>query len=123
MANKKNALIHVVSLSVLCIGFVLCRYAFFGLHGMKQWPELLFGVGLVSLTISFFLNGKTTPIFTSFAYIVGFAAGIVFETDGVDAGGAGTNNLWIIWTVVFLCLILVGVISERSIRSNQGPHK
>ena len=117
MLNKKNVVLHLLSLCVLCIGFVLCRYVCFDIHGMKQLPVLLFGAGAVSVAISFFLKGKTTPICTAVAYIVGFIAGIIFQTDGMDAGGATTNNLWIIWSVVFVCLTFVGFISEKFVGS------
>jgi len=113
MFTKKNILTHLLSMCVLCIGFVLCRYVFFEMHGMKQLPVLLFGIGMFLVAISFFLKGNVTPICTSFAYIVGFVVGVIFETDGIDASGATTNNLWIIWTVVFICCTVVGVISER----------
>ena len=113
MLNKKNTILHLLSLGILCVGFVLCRYVFFDIHGMKELPVWLFVVGMVSVAISFFLEGKSTPICTAFAYIAGFIAGVIFQTDGVDAGGGATNNLWIIWVVVFVCLTLVGIICER----------
>ena len=76
MLNKKNIILHLLSLCVLCIGFVLCRYVFFDIHGIMGLPVWLFVVGMVSMAISFFLEGKTTPIFTALAYIIGFIAGI-----------------------------------------------
>ena len=87
MLNKKNIILHLLSLCVLCIGFVLCRYVFFDIHGIMGLPVWLFVVGMVSMAISFFLEGKTTPIFTALAYIIGFIAGAIFQTNGVDAGG------------------------------------
>lgn len=113
MLNKKNVVIHLLSLGVLCIGFVLCRYVFFDIHGMKQWPVILFAIGIIAVTISFILEGKTMPICTAFSYIAGFVVGVIFLTDGTDAGGATTNNLWIIWTVVFICLTLSGTIYDK----------
>ena len=113
MLNKKNIIVHLLSLCVLSIGFVLCRYVFFDIHGMKQLPVWLFVVGVVSMAVSFFLEGKTTPICTAAAYIVGFIAGAIFQTNGVDAGGGTTNNLWIIWAVVFVCLMIAGIIGEK----------
>lgn len=59
---KKKIIIHLLSLGVLCSGFVLCRYVFFDIHGMKQWPAILFGIGIIAVVISFILDGKTTPI-------------------------------------------------------------
>ncbi len=112
MLNKKNILIHIVSLGILSVGFVLCRFVFLDLHGMKSWPELLFVVGLVLFAVSFFLKGKVTPFCTALAYSIGYVAGFLFQTDGVDPGGGRTNNLWFIWTGVFLGLTVVGVIAD-----------
>ena len=117
MLNKKNIIVHLLSLCVLSIGFVLCRYVFFDIHGMKQLPVWLFVVGVVSMAVSFFLEGKTTPICTAAAYIVGFIVGAIFQVDGVDAGGGATNNLWIIWAVVFVCLMIAGIIGEKFVGS------
>ena len=113
MLNKKNVMIHLLSLGVLCIGFALCRYVFFDIHGMKQWPVILFVIGIIAVIISFILEGKTVPICTALSYIAGFVAGVIFQTDGTDSGGTTTNNLWIIWTVVFICLTLAGVIHDK----------
>lgn len=63
---KKKIIIHLLSLGVLCSGFVLCRYVFFDIHGMKQWPAILFGIGIIAVVISFILDGKTTPICIAF---------------------------------------------------------
>lgn len=117
MLNKKNIIVHLLSLCVLSIGFVLCRYVFFDIHGIKQLPVWLFVIGVVSMAVSFFLEGKTTPICTAVAYIVGFIAGAIFQTNGVDAGGGTTNNLWIIWAVVFVCLMIAGIIGEKFVGS------
>ena len=117
MLNKKNIILHLLSLCGLCIGFVLCRYVFFDIHGNIGLPVWLFVIGMVSMAISFFLEGKTTPIFTALAYIIGFIAGAIFQTNGVDAGGGATNNLWIIWTIVFVCITLASIVCEKFISS------
>lgn len=112
MLSKKNTIIHLLSLCVLCIGFVLCRYVFFDIHGNRGLPACLFIIGLVCVVISFPFRGKVMPICTALAYIVGFIVGAIFQTDGVDAGGGATNNLWIIWAAVFVCLILASIAFE-----------
>lgn len=113
----------MLSLCLLCTGFVLFRYVLFDIHGMKQLPVLLLGAGVVSVAISFFLEGKTTPIFTALAYIIGFIVGAIFQTNGIDAGGGATNNLWKIWVIVFVCITLVGLISEKFIGSAKNKNK
>ena len=52
--TRKNAALYLASLCVLCAGYLLCRYVFFEVHGMKQWPACLFLLGLVVLGVSFF---------------------------------------------------------------------
>ena len=122
MLSKKNIILHLLSLCGLCIGFVLCRYVFFDIHGMKEWPVDLFVVGIVFMVISFFLKCKIAPICTSVAYLIGFVAGTIFQTNGVDAGGGTTNNLWVIWTIVFVCITLASIICEKFIGSVKKRH-
>lgn len=82
------------------------------MHGMKQWPCLLFAGGVAVLGTSFFMKAKRVSVFTVLFYIVGFLAGMLFQTEGIDAGGGRTNNFWLIWTIVFVGGIVLAVASE-----------
>ena len=110
---------HLLSLGGLCIGFVLCRYILFGLHGMKQWPAILFGVGAVAVAVSFSGGGTYFPRLTALGYPVSFLIGLIFQCDGTDAGGARTNNLWIIWTVAFAALMVFAAVVEGLHRGSE----
>ena len=103
---------HLISLGVLLLSFVLCRYAFFHLHGMKEWPVDLLIAGLVVLLLSLFAKKKYVPWFTSIGYLLGFWLGIIFHSEGFDPGGGRTDNLWIIWTAVLFLCILAGILYE-----------
>jgi len=96
----------------LCICFLLCRYTFFELHGSKQYPVFLLIISLIAILIAAFINGKKIMIGTVIGYIGGFSLGILFGVDGVDQGGARTNNWWWIWIVSFVVFILMGVLWE-----------
>lgn len=96
----------------LCAGFILCRYALFDLHGMKQWPCLLFVCGVVVIGISFFSKAKRVSIVSACSYVIGFFVSVVFQSDGVDAGGGRSSNLWLIWRAVFVCCIAFAAASE-----------
>lgn len=113
--TRKNIAVHLISLCVLSVGFLLCRYVFFDIHGMYDWPLLLFLFGLLVIVLSFFAKARLVPIATSFGYTVGFLAGVVFQTDGVDPGGGSTNSLWIIWTAVFVCVVLLSVFMDLTV--------
>ena len=109
---KRLLLTHLISLGVLLLGFLLCRYAFFDLLGMKEWPVDLFVAGILALLISLFARKQYAPWFTSVGYFLGFLAGALFHREGTDPGGGKTDNLWIIWIVVFVVCILAGILYE-----------
>ena len=110
--HKRLLLVHLICLGILLLGFVLCRYVFFCLHGMKEWPFDLLVFGLIAMIMSLLVRKQYVPWFISVEYFVGFWAGIFFYTEGYDPGGGKTDNLWIIWTAVFLGCILAGVVFE-----------
>ena len=110
--NRKVLFAHLICLGVLLLGFVLCRYAFFALHGMKEWPVDLFILGVASLLVSLFARKQYVPWFTAIGYFLGFWGGVLFHTEGTDQGGGKIDNLWVIWTVVFLMCILAGILFE-----------
>lgn len=100
--------------AVLCFAaaYLLCRFAFFSLHGMKQWPNILAAIGLAILLIALFFKKRITAVATILGYLGGFALGILLQSSGLDQGGGATNNLWIIWTVAFLICTAIGVIAD-----------
>ncbi|MBO5352391.1 MAG: hypothetical protein J6A77_03740 [Lachnospiraceae bacterium] len=111
--NKRILVKHLSSLGILLVGFLECRYAVFGvIHGMKDWPVVLAGLGAVVLLLSVLTKKVYLPWFVSIGYSVGFLAGTLFHAEGLDSGGGKTDNLWMIWTVVFLVCILAGVVLE-----------
>lgn len=117
--TKKNAVIYIVSLLILCIGFILCRYVFFEMHGMRDWPLVLFAFSFIVVGFSFLFKARLVPIFTSIAYIAGFIAGVVFQTNGSDYGGGSTNNLWLIWTAVLLVIIAAAALGEWAVKKRK----
>lgn len=112
MNNKNKTAVHFLSAGILCAGFAVIRYFLFDLHGMKQWPLILFIFGIAVIGTAFFANAKRVSLFTALAYSAAFAAGAVFRTEGVDAGGGKTDSLWMIWTIVFACCIAVSLAAE-----------
>ena len=113
MKDKKHIVHHAIALGILVFGFILCRYIFFDIHGMKEFPEVLLVLGLVVMTISALTKKKILPYFISAGYIVGFVFGFIFQVTKIDANGVSVNNLWVIWAVVNVAFIVAGVICEK----------
>ena len=108
MKRNQNLSGHLCAAVILMVDFLACRYLFFDLHGMKDWPVFMLGLGIAVLVISFLLKGRHLPLISANGYLAGFVAGLVFQVDGVDPGGGRTNNMWLIWLVVWLVFVLAG---------------
>ena len=117
MSFPKRTVTFLISAGLLCVGYVLTRYVFFDLHGMKQWPLTLLIIGVIIAGISVVQKARVIPIVAGAAYSVSFLIAALIQTDSVDVGGMRTNNLWIIWTGVFLFLTAAGIVAELAARA------
>ena len=109
--SARNSKLWALGTSVvLGIGFLLSRFTFFDMHGMTQWPFVLFVFGLIVIAVSIIFKAHRVMISVPVGYIVGFVSGILFNSDTTDPGGGLVNNAWQIWTAVFLSSIVLGLI-------------
>lgn len=118
----KERRMGILSLIVLGVTYLVVRYPLFSLHGMKEFPLLLWGVGVFLIFLTGLVRkNKVLPPIVPVGYLLGFAAGVRFGYDY----GEGLNNLWIIWLWCFVTIILVGVVGnlfwlKRSQRKSTG---
>ena len=112
MKDKKLIVHHAIALGILVVGFILCRYIFFDIHGMKEFSKVLLILGLIVMAISALCKKKVFPYFIPLGYIVGFVFGFIFQVTKIDANGVSVNNLWVIWAVVNVTFIAIGIICE-----------
>ena len=113
---KRNLKFYAGAALMLLFEFLLCRFAFFKIHGMKEWPALLLAAGLAVILISCLLKVRSAAVFTDLGYISGFFIGALIHGKGADPGGGAADNLWIVWTVVFVCFILASLSCEFTVR-------
>ena len=110
--TSKDILFLCGTVSFLGISYWLCRYFFFDLHGMKEWPNLLAIAALVILLAAFFTKKFRLSVMVSLGYPASFGIGLLLHRSDVDPGGGATDNLWIIWAVSLLIWILAGIVME-----------
>jgi hypothetical protein len=110
MGVKSKILWGISMLVLFGVSYWLCRYAFFQMHGMKQWPNLLAVVGITILVVATLFGYRIIPVASLVGYLGGFILAMILSTDGVDQGGGRTNNAWIIWGTIFVLSILIGLI-------------
>ncbi|MBC8530405.1 hypothetical protein [Gehongia tenuis] len=94
---------------VLGAGYGLIRFVLFGMHGMKDWPDLMAGAGLAVLIAAALAGGRRTAWASALGYAAGFLLGALLSCGGTDPGGGKTNNLWIIWAGAYGLFILGGI--------------
>ena len=121
--TSKDILFLCSTVSFLGISYWLCRYFFFDLHGMKEWPNLLAIVALVILLAAFFTKKFRLSVMVSLGYPAGFSIGLLLHRGSVDPGGGATDNLWIIWAVGLLIWILAGIVMEMLTAQKQKSGK
>ncbi|MDF2523930.1 MAG: hypothetical protein K0R31_1571 [Clostridiales bacterium] len=110
MDIKNKILWGISMIGLLGSSYWLCRFSFFEMHGMKQWPNLLAILSIAIIVIATIFGNRIIPVATVVGYMGGFILAMIFNTDGVDPGVGRTNNAWIIWGTVFIFSILIGTI-------------
>jgi len=111
--NKKARILWVVGTVIaLLISYLLCRYAFFELHGNKQWPFVLLVISFVATGIAAILKSYIMMVCTVSGYLGGFFIGQIQGVDSFDQSGSLINDWWLKWTIVFIVIIAIAAIWE-----------
>ncbi|MCL1863413.1 MAG: hypothetical protein FWF78_07600 [Defluviitaleaceae bacterium] len=111
-----RAIWFLLAAAALGVGYYLCGFVFLYLHGMGQWPFILFVFGLIVLFISVVLNGRKIMIFIPLGYVAGFAVGMVLPWEVFRLAPDGEwyyfDQSWVAWTVTYLIFMAVGLIFD-----------
>lgn len=105
---------------VLAGSFLLCRFGLFSLHGMKQWPAVLAGVGLIILLAAGAMKGRRLATAAALGYLLRFGVGLLFRRQGLDPGGGRTDSLWLIWIVCYLLCLAAGGAWDLALKRRGG---
>ncbi len=97
-------------IGLLAVSYWICRFAFFDLHGMIQWPNLLAIMSIVTIVSATIFGNRIVSIAPVIGYMGGFIIAMAFSSDTMDPGGGQTNNAWIIWAIVLISSVLIGIL-------------
>ena len=112
MKNLKTLRALLISLAILGIGFLLCRYALFNFHGMKSFPEFLFKCGLLIIGISALLKARKVMFCTAVGYNIGYVLGLLFNTEWKDVHVTTLTSMWMWFVSVMILFAFAGVVWE-----------
>lgn len=107
--NKKIKL-SILIVTIIIINYILTRFIFFNMHGMKQFADTM---TLLSTCISCILllsNNIAGSLCSSIGNIVGFIIGINFYTEKIDFITGNTNNIWSIWLISYIIIVGIGML-------------
>ena len=110
----RNSLIWASwAVTTLSAALLVIRYALFEMHGMMQWPFVLFLFGLIVIGISAIVGSQKVMIGTVVGYVVGFVLGMIIFPDvsRFDLNhGHDVYYGWAIWLGSFLFTIVASII-------------
>ncbi|WP_409969888.1 hypothetical protein RFF05_08305 [Bengtsoniella intestinalis] len=89
---------------------LLHNYPLNQIHGRSDAAIIVGFFGVLLLLISCGFGLKPLTIATIGGYVAALVLGMVFNTNGVDAGGGSTNNLWIIWLFSYWVFLGIGLV-------------
>lgn len=105
--------VGVISLCVLLAAYLLFRYPLFELHGMKQFPLVLFIIGAAVIVVfGIWKGGRLAPLYTTVGYIVGFILGCLLQNTFYDPGSGTLNDFWKFWWGGFIAATVAGILQE-----------
>lgn len=116
--DGRNKILWVLSMiGLLAISYWICRFAFFEMHGMIQWPTILAILSIVTIVSATIFGNRIVSIAPVIGYMGGFIIAMAFSSDTIDPGGGQSNNAWIIWGIVLISSVLIGILwSFNSLR-------
>jgi len=112
---KSRILDALGAAAALTISFLLCRYIFFEIHSMMQWPFVLYLLGLVVILVAAVFGGRKIMYSTAWGYLISFMLGMTFNWDTYHPEfdpGVTANNNWSIWLLSFLGFLAMAIIFD-----------
>lgn len=98
---------------IIIISYILVRYVFFNIHGMKEFPDTLALIAGALTALFILLNKNVSAFLSALGYIVGFYIGALFHTTYIDIVTGNTDNLWLIWLISYVIIAGIGYIIDK----------
>lgn len=122
--SLKNRILWAIgSIIALWFFYIMFRYVFFDIHGMKQFPLNMLILGLIVILVAAITYSRKVMICTIVGYIISFLIGMVSSSDYYQYG-TRYNNDWKIWMLSYLFFITLGIVLELIIKhkKNRNTH-
>lgn len=110
--NKKIKL-SILLVIIIIINYILTRFVFFNLHNMKDWTDFMTLLSACLTCILLLSNNIVGSIFSSIGNIISFFIGLNFYTEKIDYITGNTNNMWLIWTVSYIIIVIIGIVINK----------
>ena len=109
---KSHLLCGVAAFAVQVVIFFGLRDVVWQRHLNSDWNFIMFVFSCLVLAVATLSSKKILMAFAVMGYPVGFIIGTTFNQDSYDPGGGLLNNWWIVWTVSYIIIVLIGIVVE-----------
>lgn len=105
--------ISVFLFIVIIINYIITRFIYIDTHKMIDFSNTM-SLLSTSLTCLFILSDKElVSLFTSIGNLISFYIGLATYTIEYDVITGSTNNLWLIWLISYILIVLLGMLIDR----------
>lgn len=107
-----NIKVSGASFLLLTIGFAVFRFVLLNMHGMKQFPMVLYVIGLIFILLGTKFHLYKMIVGVAIGYNFGYLIGALFNTTKIDIHGTAMNNWWILTTITMFSIISIALVWE-----------
>ena len=115
---KSRLICGIVALAAQIVIFFGLRSVALERHMNSAWNFIMFVLSCLVLVIATLSSKKILMVFVVMGYPVGFIIGTTINRDSFDPGGGLLNNWWIVWTVSYILIVLIGIIIETVVKKS-----
>ena len=109
----KKLKISIFLFILIIINYILTRFIYFNVHGMKDFPNTM-SLLSAALTCLFILSeNNISAICSTIGNTIGFFIGLMFYSVKVDYITGNTSNLWLIWGISYFIVVILGMVINK----------
>lgn len=110
---KNRTRISIILFISEIIIFIITRFLYIDSHNMKDFSEIMALLSCAITCILILENKLFSASVAVYGNLIGFIIGLLFNTSYLDMNGSNMNNMWLIWLISYIIVVLLGMVIER----------
>lgn len=110
---KNKTIVSIVLFISQIVIYIITRFLSIIMHNMKDFSEMMALVSCAITCILILENKLFSASVAVYGSLIGFIIGLLFNTSYLDMNGSNMNNMWLIWLISYIIVVLLGMVIER----------